>query len=69
MTLEIDRSQLALRQPAPVDPAVLAVIASAVDQAWPRPALADEHQDAHLAWRFSGRWWSKPLPLRRDRPW
>lgn len=19
-------------------------------------------------WRFSGRWWSKPLPARRDRP-
>ncbi|GIU84483.1 MAG: hypothetical protein KatS3mg008_1258 [Acidimicrobiales bacterium] len=19
-------------------------------------------------WRFSGRWWSKPVPLRRDRP-
>ena len=19
-------------------------------------------------WRFSGRWWSKPLPQRRDRP-
>ena len=20
-------------------------------------------------WRFSGRWWHKPMPLRRDRPW
>lgn len=69
MTLEVDPSQLALRQPAPVDLAVLAVIASAVEQAWPRPGPADEHHDAHLAWRFSGRWWSKPLPLRRDRPW
>lgn len=19
-------------------------------------------------WRFSGRWWAKPVPLRRDRP-
>ncbi len=19
-------------------------------------------------WRFSGRWWSKPIPARRDRP-
>jgi hypothetical protein len=19
-------------------------------------------------WRFSGRWWSKPIPIRRDRP-
>ena len=69
MTLEVDRSQLTLRAPTPVDPAVLAVIAAAVDQAWPRPAPADQHDPAHLAWRFSGRWWNKPLPLRRDRPW
>jgi hypothetical protein len=20
-------------------------------------------------WRFAGRWWSQPIPLRRDRPW
>ncbi|HXZ62030.1 MAG TPA: hypothetical protein VEG62_04750 [Acidimicrobiales bacterium] len=68
MTLEVDHSQLALRGPAPADPAVLAAIAAAVDQAWPRPAPADQHDPAHLAWRFSGRWWNKPLPLRRDRP-
>ncbi len=23
----------------------------------------------HEPWRFSGRWWNKPVPLRRDRPW
>ncbi len=69
MTLEVDRSQLTLRAPTPVDPAVLAVIAAAVDQAWPRPTPADQHDPAHLAWRFSGRWWNKPLPLRRGRPW
>ena len=69
MTLEVDPTQLPLRDPAPVDPAVLAAIAAAVDQAWPRPASADQHNPAHLAWRFSGRWWHKPLPLRRERPW
>jgi len=21
------------------------------------------------AWRFSGRWWSRPVPVRRVRPW
>ena len=21
------------------------------------------------AWRFAGRWWTKPIPVRRDRPW
>ena len=69
MTVEIDRSQLALRPPPATDPVVLAAIAAAVDQAWPRPAAADQHDPVHLAWRFSGRWWQKPLPLRRDRPW
>jgi len=51
------------------DPAVLAAIVAAVDQTWPRAvAAADERDPAHLAWRFSGRWWNKPSPLRRERP-
>ena len=56
--------------PRPVpDPVVLAVIAAAVDQAWPRAAAFDDVADpAHLVWRFSGRWWNKPIPMRRDRP-
>jgi hypothetical protein len=20
-------------------------------------------------WRFAGRWWTKPIAIRRDRPW
>jgi hypothetical protein len=53
-----------------VDPEVLGVIAAAVDQAWPRPrvALAGE-ADRPPAWRFSGRWWSRPAATRRERPW
>jgi len=53
-----------------VDPVVLAVIAAAVDQAWPRPRVALA-EDAHRppAWRFSGRWWSRPATTRRERPW
>ncbi len=69
MTLEVDRAQLELRAAAPPEPAVLAAIAAAVEMAWPRPAPADQHDPVHMAWRFSGRWWHKPLPLRRDRPW
>ncbi|MGO9975230.1 MAG: hypothetical protein ACLP01_21000, partial [Solirubrobacteraceae bacterium] len=55
-------------RPAP-DPAVLAALTAAVPLAWPRPAPADEHDPVHEPWRFSGRWWNKPVPLRRDRPW
>jgi hypothetical protein len=53
------------------DAAVLALVAAAADQLWtPRPVrAADETDPAHRVWRFSGRWWSKPTPLRRERPW
>jgi hypothetical protein len=48
---------------------VLAVIAAAVQEGWPRPAaFADVSDPAHRVWRFSGRWWNKPIPMRRDRP-
>ncbi len=69
MTLSVDPSQLALREPPTPDPAVLAVIAAAAELAWPRPAPADDHNPVHDSWRFSGRWWNKPSLLRRERPW
>lgn len=56
-------------------PEAVAVIAAAVEAVWPRPsphsAGAGEHERGtpEYVWRFSGRWWSKPVPLRRDRPW
>jgi len=54
----------------PIDPAVLAVLAAAVDQVWPRPvAVAAEPPPGPPAWRFSGRWWSRPETTRRARPW
>ena len=64
----VDPDRLALRPRPGPDPAVLAAIAAAVQLAWPRPAAADEHDPVHEAWRFSGRWWNEPVPLRRDRP-
>jgi hypothetical protein len=53
----------------PAEPAVLTAIVAAIEEAWPRP-LPVENTDAKQvsAWRFSGRWWSKPTALRRDRP-
>lgn len=54
----------------PTDPVVLAVLAAAVDQVWPRPVVAaDQGASKPPAWRFSGRWWSRPATTRRDRPW
>jgi hypothetical protein len=52
------------------DAAVLALMTAAADQLWTRPVPpTDETDPAHRVWRFSGRWWSKPTPLRRERPW
>ena len=67
--LAVDPAQLTLRPKPEPDPAVLAAIASAVQLAWPRPAAPDERQPVHEAWRFSGRWWNKPVAVSRDRPW
>jgi hypothetical protein len=61
-------SGIALR-PAP-DTEVLAVLAAAVDQAWPRPRHSVIEEPVVLpAWRFSGRWWTRPAASRRSRPW
>jgi hypothetical protein len=46
----------------------LAAIAAAVEIAWPRPVVAAVDDEGPSRWRFSGRWWSRPLPTRRDRP-
>ena len=50
----------------PSDEEVAAIVA-AIEVTWPRPAAAVA--EAPSRWRFSGRWWSKPVPLRRGRPW
>jgi hypothetical protein len=55
-------------------PAVVAAIAAAVELCWPRPAPDDAPKHPPRArpeyiWRFSGRWWNKPVAARRDRPW
>jgi hypothetical protein len=51
----------------PSDEEVAAIVA-AVEVAWPRAALAGP-SSVPPRWRFSGRWWTKPVPLRRSRPW
>lgn len=45
-----------------------AAIAAAIEVAWPR-AAGEVTTDRQNRWRFSGRWWSQPVPLRRNRPW
>jgi hypothetical protein len=48
----------------------LAAIVAAIEVAWPKPvAAAPTSTSEPSRWRFAGRWWSKPIPVRRDRPW
>jgi hypothetical protein len=47
-----------------------AAIMGAMEALWPKPVVvvADTTPQREPTWRFSGRWWSKPLAARRDRP-
>ncbi len=52
--------------PVPTDDEAAAIIAAIqVTEPAAQPAAADPTP----RWRWSGRWWSKPMMLRRDRPW
>jgi hypothetical protein len=58
-------------RPTPTDEE-LAAIAAAVQTVVLRPvvvAAPAEPADVAPAWRFSGRWWSRPVAARRSRPW
>lgn len=55
--------------PAPTDEEAAAIMA-ATEALWPRPTPPHGDHALRVApWRFSGRWWSKPIPVRRIRPW
>ena len=55
--------------PAPTDEEAAAIVAG-VEALWPKPVVLAENENPLRAptWRFSARWWAKPLPARRDRP-
>lgn len=56
-------------QLAPPTEEEAAAIVAAVEAVWPRAGFAaDDPRALTPRWRFSGRWWSKPIPARRDRP-
>lgn len=55
-------------EPTPTDEEA-AAIAAAIEMAWPRAVAVAPNAGEPPRWRFAGRWWSKPIPVRRDRPW
>lgn len=52
--------------PVPTDEEAAAIVA-ALEVGLPRPG-SGEPTDQPSRWRWSGRWWSKPIPTRRGRP-
>jgi hypothetical protein len=53
-------------QPSPEE---LAAIVAAVEMTWPRAVIVEPAGELANPWRFSGRWWSRPINARRERPW
>ena len=48
----------------------VAAMTMAIELLWPLPvAPVDASRRRAGAWRFSGRWWTTPVPARRARPW
>ena len=55
-------------EPAPTEEEAVAIMA-AVEALWPRAVVVvEEATERDTSWRFSGRWWAKPVPTRRARP-
>jgi len=52
--------------PDPSEEEVVAILA-ALQAATPGPGSAAPVESPR--WKWSGRWWSKPIPARRVRPW
>ncbi|MFI5043524.1 MAG: hypothetical protein ACHQDC_01920 [Acidimicrobiales bacterium] len=52
--------------PTPTDEEAAAIMA-ALEVGLPRAAAPTVSAPPNR-WRFSGRWWSKPVPVRRSRP-
>lgn len=54
--------------PTPTDDEA-AAIAAALHLVLRRTVVAAPSAAPSPRWRFAGRWWSKPIPTRRARPW
>jgi hypothetical protein len=61
--------KIAAVRPEPSPDEVVA-ITTAIELLWPKPAPRVATAAGRPgAWRFSGRWWTRPVPARRSRPW
>ncbi len=65
--VEPTATSVASIHPTPSDEEAAAIIA-AIEVGLPRGAAVEEARPAVPRWRFSGRWWTRPVPARRARP-
>ena len=64
-----DRPVVGDISPTP-SPEEVAAITAAIELTWPRPVVLDDDGSGDTPeWRFSGRWWRRPIAARRERPW
>jgi hypothetical protein len=55
-------------RPTPTEEELVAIVA-AIEATQQVVVYADVTPKGPPAWRFSGRWWRRPVAARRDRPW
>ena len=56
--------------PAPSDEEAAAIAAALSLLVATAPGAEGDHEpEPDPRWRFSGRWWSRPVPHARQRPW
>jgi len=60
-------THLAAISPEPTDEEAVAIVA-AIQQGLPGVGAVEQGRAPVSRWRFSGRWWSRPVPSRRARP-
>jgi len=53
--------------PEPTDEEAVAIVA-AIQLGLPGGGVVEQGRAPVSRWRFSGRWWSRPVPSRRARP-
>ena len=74
-TGQIPRPAPALLRALEVDPSATTeeavAIMAAMEALWPRAVIVVEDSTAprQASWRFSGRWWARPVAASRARPW
>ena len=61
-------ADIASIRPMPSDEEVAAILA-AIEATRPRPVVVQSAPSGPPPWRFSSRWWRKPIAARRERPW